>query len=268
MHYQKIYDQIIERAVKEVRKKGQGIYLESHHIVPKCIGGSNDSTNKALLTAREHFICHWLLYRIYPNNHRLCYAFWMMCRVRNKDQSDRYRPSATSFAEARQANAIANAAVKRGIPSKRKGINLSKEHVEKLVKVHTGKSTAKKGRSYPHLHMKQEVVKCSTCGKEGGSRNMKRYHFDNCGKISPIKGSKREKPNSNKGKPGILKSAEWRDKISNTLGMPVLDLQSGIVYPSIKKAATALGVDPGTIRYRIKKGLFSTSEKKLGATQK
>lgn len=266
MNYQKIYDQIIERAIKEPRKKGQGTYLESHHIVPKCLGGSNDNINKVLLTAREHFICHWLLHRIHPNNHKLSYAFWMMCRVKNKDQSSRYKPSTTSFAEAKQANAQANREVKRGKPSNRKGCKLSEETIKRLIAVRTGKPSSKKGRKYPHLKHTQPIVKCPVCGKEGGSYNMKRYHFDNCGKASPIKGSKREKPNSNKGKPGVLKSAEWRDKISTTLGTPVLDLQSGITYTSIKKAATALGVDSGTIKYRIQKGLFSKIEKKLDDT--
>lgn len=31
-----------------------------------------------ILTPREHFICHWLLYKIYPNDRRLKYAFTKM----------------------------------------------------------------------------------------------------------------------------------------------------------------------------------------------
>ena len=36
-------------------------YTESHHIIPRSLGGSDEKTNLANLTAREHFICHWLL---------------------------------------------------------------------------------------------------------------------------------------------------------------------------------------------------------------
>ena len=36
-------------------------YIEKHHIIPKSMGGSNDSENIVKLTAREHFICHHLL---------------------------------------------------------------------------------------------------------------------------------------------------------------------------------------------------------------
>lgn len=40
------------------------IYLESHHIIPKCLGGNNDKSNLVLLTAREHFIVHILLLKM------------------------------------------------------------------------------------------------------------------------------------------------------------------------------------------------------------
>lgn len=39
-------------------------YSEKHHIIPKCLGGSNDISNIVSLTAREHFICHLLLVKI------------------------------------------------------------------------------------------------------------------------------------------------------------------------------------------------------------
>jgi hypothetical protein len=39
-------------------------YFEKHHIVPKCLGGTNDPSNIVCLTAREHFICHVLLVKM------------------------------------------------------------------------------------------------------------------------------------------------------------------------------------------------------------
>ncbi len=36
-------------------------YFESHHIIPRALGGSNEKPNLVLLTAREHFVVHWLL---------------------------------------------------------------------------------------------------------------------------------------------------------------------------------------------------------------
>lgn len=36
-------------------------YTETHHIIPKSLGGSNNSLNLVKLTSREHYICHLLL---------------------------------------------------------------------------------------------------------------------------------------------------------------------------------------------------------------
>jgi hypothetical protein len=83
MNYQKIYNQIVERT-KTRQLDG---YKEKHHIVPKCMGGSNDKTNLVELTAREHFICHRLLCEIYPNNDKLLYALWLMAIGKQKPKN-------------------------------------------------------------------------------------------------------------------------------------------------------------------------------------
>ena len=66
MNWQKIHNQIIERALRENRKKGNGMYYERHHIIPRCLGGTNNNENLVLLTAREHFIIHMILIELYP----------------------------------------------------------------------------------------------------------------------------------------------------------------------------------------------------------
>ena len=86
MNYQKIYDQIIDRAKKEPRKKGNGVYYESHHIVPRSEGGSNSSSNLVLLTAKEHYIAHLLLYVENPTKART-YAFLRMSHRSEKRSS-------------------------------------------------------------------------------------------------------------------------------------------------------------------------------------
>jgi hypothetical protein len=84
MDYLSIYNSIIDRAKSEKRRRKSKkdrtyIYYESHHIIPKCLGGNNDKSNLILLTAREHFVAHQLLVKIYPNEHRLVFALRMMC---------------------------------------------------------------------------------------------------------------------------------------------------------------------------------------------
>lgn len=68
MNYQKIYDNIILKAKGSNRLKGDGNYYERHHILPKSLGGPDTKENLVLLTAKEHYICHMLLIKIYQND--------------------------------------------------------------------------------------------------------------------------------------------------------------------------------------------------------
>jgi len=89
MDYQKIYNQIIERAkIRQI--KG---YKEKHHIIPKCIGGINDKENLIELTAREHFICHQLLCEIYPDEFKLKQALFLMSIGKQKIKDKHYKIS-------------------------------------------------------------------------------------------------------------------------------------------------------------------------------
>lgn len=76
MDYQNIYNKLIARAL--TRNKDVAEYYESHHIVPRCLGGSDDRVNLADLTAREHFIAHLCLVKIHPGNGSLVKAAVMM----------------------------------------------------------------------------------------------------------------------------------------------------------------------------------------------
>jgi len=62
MNYQKVYDDLIAKCQSRQLIDG---YKERHHITPKSMGGSNDQSNLVNLTAREHFIAHFLLAKIY-----------------------------------------------------------------------------------------------------------------------------------------------------------------------------------------------------------
>jgi hypothetical protein len=91
MDYKKIYDNIIEKRKYETFEG----YGETHHIVPKSLGGSDDKANLIRLTAREHFLCHLLLTKIYssgPNHHKMIRAFVMMLFCHSENQT-RYTSS-------------------------------------------------------------------------------------------------------------------------------------------------------------------------------
>lgn len=74
MDYQKHYDRLIERAT--VRKLD--CYTERHHVVPRCLGGSDESENLVDLTPEEHYVAHQLLVKIHPKNGKLIHAAVMM----------------------------------------------------------------------------------------------------------------------------------------------------------------------------------------------
>lgn len=40
-------------------------YCEKHHILPRSLGGSDDASNLILLTARQHYVAHWILWKAY-----------------------------------------------------------------------------------------------------------------------------------------------------------------------------------------------------------
>lgn len=57
-------------------------YIEEHHVIPRCIGGSDDLTNLVDLTPEEHYVAHQLLVKMYPGNPRLLRAAIFMTAKR------------------------------------------------------------------------------------------------------------------------------------------------------------------------------------------
>ena len=64
--YQIWYQNITDRA----RSRTLEGYVERHHVIPRSLGGTDDTNNLVCLTAREHFVCHWLLTKIYTGEAR------------------------------------------------------------------------------------------------------------------------------------------------------------------------------------------------------
>lgn len=74
MDYKKHYDSLITRAQHRIIAS----YTENHHIIPRCMGGSDDSNNLVRLTPEEHYVAHQLLIKIHPENMALINAAIMM----------------------------------------------------------------------------------------------------------------------------------------------------------------------------------------------
>lgn len=72
MDYKKIYDSLMSRT--DGRSKGKETYYEKHHVIPKCLGGTDEKNNLVLLTAEEHWVAHLLLVKMHPDVPQLVYA--------------------------------------------------------------------------------------------------------------------------------------------------------------------------------------------------
>ena len=103
MNYKNIYLDLCNRG-KTVRKLE---YHESHHIIPRCMGGDDLDNNLTKLTAKEHYIAHLLLTRIYDDK-SLMYAFGMMHRISNKTKrrytSRQYDKMKQSYSKVMKSN--------------------------------------------------------------------------------------------------------------------------------------------------------------------
>jgi hypothetical protein len=74
-------------------------YTETHHIIPKSLGGSNNADNLVDLTAREHFICHILLTKMLDGQpkHKMIHAAWGMTHLENDRQDRSYKVSSRIY---------------------------------------------------------------------------------------------------------------------------------------------------------------------------
>jgi AraC-like DNA-binding protein len=100
VNYSRIYDSLITRA--KDRQIDNNQYYERHHIIPRCCGGGDEELNIVCLTGREHYIAHLLLWKMFPSNYKLLFAFRMMSHANNNGLRT-YRYSARLYEAARQS---------------------------------------------------------------------------------------------------------------------------------------------------------------------
>ncbi len=132
MDYQSHYDRLITRAQS---RKLEG-YFERHHVIPKCLGGSDKAENRVNLTAEEHYCAHLLLVKTHPENYKLVYAANAMTADRYgvRTNNRRYGWLRRLFAEASRSmntGKVQSAETCAKKSAATKGIPKSPEHNEK-----------------------------------------------------------------------------------------------------------------------------------------
>lgn len=220
MNYTKHYNLLIERA--RDRSVVEHQYYEEHHIIPKCLGGSDDDSNLVKLTAPEHFLAHQLLVKMYPEHPKLVLAVRIMTKKtkfngrvnnkmfgwlrekanevnktlmlgkkrppRSKEWSDKIAMANTGKSHSEEHKAKISSALLGVSKSDTMRSNMSKaaknrspEHRQKLADANRGRvmkeSTKQKIKD---AALREPIVTCPHCGKQGKLRGMKCWHFDRC----------------------------------------------------------------------------------------
>ena len=199
MNYEKLYSKIITRAatlfLDRKQEKGIGKYYELHHILPKCLGGSNKQNNLVYLTAREHFICHRILTRMHPNHFGILNAYLRMCS--GTQSKFKYNPSSRAFQEAKELFAKKISSIHKGrkrLPETIKRLSQAKQGEKNPMFGKCGINSPRFGKpvseenkqKYRNLYkgVKREfkTIQCPYCQLQGKENVMYRWHFKNCKK--------------------------------------------------------------------------------------
>ena len=193
MNYFKHYQLLCSTRKTMNRQKGDSQYYEKHHILPKSLGGDNNNANLVLLTSKEHYLAHLLLYNHYKNIGGKSFrkmAFALVSMLGSNKHQQRHILNSTQYSIVREAAIESKLGVKI-LDTKNYRQPKSKNHREniKLARLGTKRSESTKikislnrsGIVPKHNSIK---VECPICNKEGQLTAMKRWHFDNCKKIS------------------------------------------------------------------------------------
>jgi hypothetical protein len=200
MNQQKLYDSIIQNAknlnrTKLSKNNTNYVYYENHHIIPKCLKGTNEKENLVLLTAKEHFVCHKLLTYIYKNNREIAHAFQYMTF------SKRYG-NIVSGRDYTYARELLNV------------IPMSIKHKEKISNAHKGKKVSEETKLKISESCKGRIVwnKGIKCSEENKENNRQKHLGKKHSQETKEKMKGRKAWNK-----GLSQTQEVKNKISESL---------------------------------------------------
>jgi len=183
MNYKKHYSLLIERGKHRVLSG----YYEKHHILPKCINGSDDKNNIVHLTAREHFIAHLLLLKIYPGKFQLIKAVQMMCVASSNQHRSMNRMYGWLKEEYSKVQSINQTGKGNSQYGTRWIYNLDLKASKKIPKNDPLPSGWNEGRK---IKFNKINIKCNVCGNSFKQKYKEKICSDTC--------RKQTKPNQTK----------------------------------------------------------------------
>lgn len=160
--YIKIYISLVRKALSRDIKL-LNIYTEKHHIFPISIFGKNKKI--VILTAREHFIAHRLLYKIYfyryGYNHN--FTLFMLKAITLMASRKEIKNNSRIYEKCRKSASLAMSG--NNNPSVKYGF--SEQHRRKLSQTRKGKSHSKRHRQNLKLASIKRKARGDTFFSEG-----------------------------------------------------------------------------------------------------
>lgn len=166
MNYLKLYNSLIDHASnRNWSRKNATEYVEQHHIIPRSLGGNNKKENLVFLTAREHFLAHWLLFKIHTgeNKSKMANAFFRMCQINEfQHRSSRFysiaRKAFSDYNPFKSSEVIAIVKDRMTKCNPMKDPAISKKVSDALK----GKFAGDKNPFYGQTHSKETLIKISS----------------------------------------------------------------------------------------------------------
>lgn len=266
--YKKVYNSIIENAKSRgLDKSNLDKYYEKHHIIPKCLGGDNNKDNLVLLTAKEHFIAHRILYRLHPDNNKLLLAVIAMMSPGNKSnhrENIKLRSSTIAFYRELHAQSLRgkhhSEETKRKISEGNKGKKLSAEQINYLKKINTGRHPSEETRKKMSIaHSKENLtpeiidkIRKSSTGRRHTEETKRKISEANKGKVRPIEWCENISKGKT-GKPGHKHTESTKQKMSQNSPRNLKIMgPDGTIYNSMKNCAEINKIHRDTLRNWIK----------------
>lgn len=260
------YEQFIQQILDSRERFFYGEeYHERHHIIPKCIGGTDDKNNLIDLFAREHFIAHRLLALENPHNKGLQYAWWCMTHMKSNNNK-RYICTPEEYEEVRIA--YAKAVAGEGNPfygkthteeTKMKmrenhahisgeqhylyGKHLPESTKQKLRDKMSGVNSPNYGKHYTMPEKTKEKLRQSHLGKKASEETRKKMSESHKGEENHMFGKKHSLETCKR----ISENhADVKGK-NNPRSIPVVCIETGELFWGAKEAQNVLGISKVSI---------------------
>ena len=223
--YYKTYNQLIDKCI-QMEKEGytEDMYTEVHHILPKCMGGTNEKCNLVRMPIRYHIIAHMLLASAFPDEKKIVIAVTAILSP-GKGNQQINRKNQFSKISTRLISKFREEANKARIGFK---------HSEKSKKVMS------------------EKAKINNLGRKVSEETKKVMSESHIQYNMTLTNEEKKSKYASKGYLNKKHSKETKEKLSELNSKKVIG-PDGTIYKSMKSASESIGISINAFRWRLKK---------------